>query len=160
MMQVNEKTSTKQSRNQMALDIFTRNGFAVKLKGSDDSPMFILEDRLLISCFVNGNSLYFRTSPDSGEISRSIRLNGDAFITKYEISELIEKSEHLPVYRIQDIKTQMYLVGYNYFESRESFSDERYPVFANHNPYIYLNPSKVEMEIKELNENGYNVKII
>jgi len=158
-MQVIESNNLTQTRNQQALNIFTRNGYSVRLLGNGQSPMFILEDRCLLSCFINGNSLHFRPSPDSGEILRSVKITGDAYITKYEISEIIEQSEHLPVYRIRDIVSQMCLVGFNHFEEEDRM-EERFPVFGFHNPLIYTNKGKAEMVSKELIGQGYNVKVI
>ncbi len=155
-----EKTSTSQARNKRALEIFTRNGFSVRLHGSDNSPMFIWDNRCLLSCFVNGNNLYFRPSPDSGEISRIINLAGNAFITKYEISELIDRSEHLPVYRIQLARTPMCVVGFNRFNIEEDSIVDRFPVFALHNPVIFVNQSKADSIVRELNNQGYIVEVI
>jgi hypothetical protein len=159
-MQVIESNSIAQARNQRALEIFTRNGFSVRLLGSGHSPMFILDNRSLLSCFVNGNNLHFRPFPDSGDISRSVRLTGDSYITKYEISELIGRSEHLPVYRVHLEGSPMCVVGFNHFSMKEDEMDDRFPVFALHNPLIYVNPGKAELIAKELKGQGYNVKVI
>jgi hypothetical protein len=149
-----------QLRNQRALNIFSRNGFSVRLFGGEDSPMFILEDKVLLSCFVNGHNLHFLARPGSGEIIRSVKLTGDEYLTKYEISELIEKSEHLPVFRIRENCSGMWLVGFNYFESEnEGISRERYPVFANHKPHIYIDQDRADSTYKELQSAGYNVKV-
>ena len=149
----------KQDRNQLALAIFTKHGFSVRTLGNDESPMFIMEDKYLLSCFVNMGSLHFRPSPDSGEITRTIKLTGDAYVTKYEIEELIERSEHLPVYRVQHADSGMCIVGYNKFDPDEEIS-EGFPVFANYNPIIYVNPEKAEAIAKEYTQKGYNLKVI
>ena len=161
-MRAIQNNNSSQTRNQLALNIFTKNGFSVRLFGNCDSPMFILENRTLLSCFLNGNSLHFRPSPDSGEILRTIKLVDDAYITKYEILELIEQSEHLPVSRIQELGSRMFLVGFNYFDLEGDVNGiaERYPVFANHNPLIYINQDKADMISSELKQQGYLLEVI
>jgi len=155
-----DNKSTTQARNRRALEIFNRNGFSVRLFGSDQNPMFILNDNCMLSCFLNGNNLHFRPSPDSGEILRTVRLTGDAYITKFEISELIERNEHLPVYRIVLENTELFLVGFNRFIEEEDEIIGRYPVFALHKPMIFINSGKAEFVANEINEKGYHVNII
>jgi len=152
-----EIKNTARSRNQRALEIFTRNGFTVRLFGIDNSPMFIMDDRCLLSCFINGNNLYFRPSPDSGEISRMISLTGNAFITKNEISDLLENSEHLPVYRVLHNVSRLFLVGFNRLTLDEDEKEERFPVFGLHHPTIYVNKIKADQIVRELDILGYNV---
>ena len=158
-MRTVESNGMAQGRNKRAVELFTRNGFSVRLLGNDQSPMFIMDDQYLLSCFVNGNNLHFRPSPDSGEITRSIRLTGDVYLTKYEISELIERSEHLPVYRVQHVDSGMCLVGFNRFDPDDEM-DTGFPVFAHYNPIIYINPGKAESVVLDLIEKGYNVQAI
>jgi len=152
--------STAQARNIRALEIFTRNGFSVRLLGTENSPMFILDGKYLLSCFVNGNNLYFRPSPDSGEISRTINLSENAYITKSEIVDLIDRSEHLEVFRVFHAGSRLFLVGFNRFHLEEDEIDGRFPVFATHNPVIYVNKNKAENIVQELNVQGYNVNVI
>jgi hypothetical protein len=160
-MQQSEKINITQERNQRALNVFTSNGFSVQLFGDDEYPMFILENCILLSCFLNGNNLYFRHSPDSGEILRSVKLTGNEYLTKYEISQIIEQSEHLPVYRIKDNGSGMWLVGFNYFEQEDDrINRERYPVFALHKPKIYIDQNRVASTTRELEVLGYDVSVI
>ena len=146
-----------QERNNKALALFTRNGFTVRWLGNEESPMFILDDEYLLSCHVNGNNLYFRTSPESGEILRTVRLTGDTFLTKYELEEILSRSSHLPVYRIQDESSGMYLIGYDFLKNEDNERMGRYPVFAKHNPIVYVSKSKAYSVIEELERSGYRV---
>jgi len=143
-------------RNKKALEIFTRNNLNVRLLGDDHSPMFILDDKYLLSCFINGGRLFFRPSPDSTEILRSVDLAGDYFLNKHELTELLESSTHLPVFRIKHSDSNIYLVGFNYIKD----SDERYPVFARHKPIVYINPEKVNSVADKLLSEHYKVVII
>jgi hypothetical protein len=132
---LDSENSICRERNKKAIEIFTSNDLNVRLLGNDHSPMFILDDRCMLSCFINKGRLYFRPGPNSSEILRSIDLSRDYYLNKHELSELIEASKHLPVFRIRHIDSKMYLVGFNHNED----IDKRYPVFALHKPIVYLN---------------------
>jgi hypothetical protein len=159
-MQVIENISITKARNKRAMEIFTRNGFNIRLHGSEKSPMFILDDQCILSCFVNGNNLYFRPSPDSGDISQSYSLTDNSFITKYEISEFIEQSEHLPIYCIRLAGSKMCLVGFNYLNKEEDVKDDQFPVFALYNPIIFVNLDKAIGISHKLKGQGYNVEVV
>jgi hypothetical protein len=159
----NFRTSTRnsvQERNKKALAIFNQNGFDVRLSGDDESPMFIFEDSILLSCFLNGSKLVFRSSPDSANVIHSVNLASDSYITSRELNEILERCEHLPLHRIQDNNSGLYLVGFNYLKDEEGQNASRFPVFAKHKPFVYVHRGKAEEIADELKNVHYNVQVI
>jgi hypothetical protein len=155
-----ETSLSYHQRNLRALAIFNQNGYQVRIIGDDESPMFILEDRCLLSCFINGNDLFFRLSPDSAEIVHRVNLSKDVYLTKFELTEIMERCEHLPVFRIMDITSQLYLVGFNRLTSDDDEIVERFPVFGRHKPLVYINPDKVDSVADELRTHHYSIEVI
>lgn len=143
-------------RNKKAVEIFTRNNFNVRVLGNEHSPMFILDNKYMLSCFINGGKLFFRSSPNSSKILRTVDLEGDYYLNKHELTELIEASSHLPVFRIKHLASNMYLVGFNH----DKDNGEEFPVFAQHKPIVYINPQKVKSIADKLISDHYKVEII
>jgi hypothetical protein len=148
-----------ETRNLKLLKVFTANGLNVRLIGQDN-PMVIWDDRCLISCFVNGNELFFRTSPTSSEIVKKLNLNSTEIISKYELLEVLEMCEHQPVYRIKLSGKKVYLVGFMFSDEGESHLPPKFPVFGMHHPLVYINFNKVDEIYKFLLQEGYKVDIV
>jgi hypothetical protein len=122
--------------------------------------MFIFEDSILLSCFVNGNRLFFRSSPNSANIIHTVDLARDPYISARDLTEILERGEHLPVFRIRHKKTGLFLVGFNYMYTEEGETGDRYPVFAKHKPFVYINHNKAEELALEFVGKQYDVEVI
>lgn len=143
-----------------ALQLFTMNGFNARLMGRGDNPMIILDDNILVSCFINKGYLHFRRSPDSGEIIRSIKLTGNDIISTLELKELIEHSEHLHLYRLRDSVSGLFLVGILYRSEGHEELPESYPVFAKHRPLVYMSYEKASQIATQIAKDGIVAEIV
>ncbi len=145
-------------RNKRLKSLFSRNGVNVRLVGDDQKPAVIMDESVVLSCYVKNFDLHFTKEPFSDEIVRTVKLKHDPEITRYEIQEVIEACKHRPVYRIILNGTELFLVGYNYLNSEDSVG--RYPVFAKHKPKVYFDRSYAEKVAANLQEDGYQIDII
>lgn len=145
-------------RNKRLKSLFSRNGVNVRLVGDEQKPAVIMDESVVLSCYVKNFDLHFTKEPFSDEIVKTVKLKHDPEITRYEIQEVIESCKHRPVFRIQLNNSDLFLVGYNYLNSEDSVG--RYPVFAKHKPKVYFDRSYAEKVAESLNEEGYQIEII
>lgn len=147
------------SRNKKLLSFFTSKGLNVRIVGEKE-PMIILDDKLLLSCFINGTTLHFLQSPGSGNVVKSINLSKEIFFTDFELNEVLNTCTHMPVYQLRMTNTDLKLVGFNNTDEDEGERTKRYPVFALHRPFIYTDLEKARKVHESLINQGYNVEIV
>lgn len=145
-------------RNKRLITIFTSNGVNVRLVGNPEKPAVIMDERVLLSCYVKNFDLHFTKEPFSDEIVKTVKLKHEPDVTKFEIEEVIEMCKHRPVYKVGLRNTELFLVGYNYLNPEDSVG--RYPVFAKHKPKIYFDKEYAEGVVQNLQIDGYDVDII
>ncbi|MBN2485656.1 MAG: hypothetical protein JXB34_06755 [Bacteroidales bacterium] len=145
-------------RNKRLKSLFSRNGVNVRLVGDEQKPAVIMDESVVLSCYVKNFDLHFTKEPFSDEIVKTVKLKHDPEITRYEIQEVIESCKHRPVYRILLQNSDLFLVGYNYLNSEDSVG--RYPVFAKHKPKVYFDKAYAEKVAESLVEEGYQIEII
>ncbi len=145
-------------RNKRLKSLFSRNGVNVRLVGDEQKPAVIMDESVVLSCYVKNFDLHFTKEPFSDEIVKTVKLKHDPEITRFELQEVIELCKHRPVYRILLTDTELFLVGYNYLNSEDSVG--RYPVFAKHKPKVYFDRSYAEKVAENLTEEGYLIEII
>jgi hypothetical protein len=159
MMRKNESLEEMVTRrNKRLISLFSRNGVNVRLVGDDQKPAVIMDESVVLSCYVKNFDLHFTKEPFSDEIVRTVKLKHEPDITRLEIQEVIELCKHRPVFRIQLINSDLYLVGYNYLNSEDSVG--RYPVFAKHKPKVYFDKSYADKVAENLTEEGYQIEIV
>lgn len=147
-----------QRRNKRLKSLFSRNGVNVRLVGDEQKPAVIMDESVVLSCYVKNFDLHFTKEPFSDEIVKTVKLKHDPEITRFEIQEVIELCKHRPVYRILLRNTELFLVGYNYLNSEDSVG--RYPVFAKHKPKVYFDRAYAEKVAENLVEEGYEIEIM
>jgi hypothetical protein len=145
-------------RNKRLKNLFARNEVNVRLVGDDQKPAVIMDESVVLSCYVKNFDLHFTQEPFSDEIVKTVKLKHDPEITRQELQEVIESCRHRPVYRIVLKGTELYLVGYNYLNSEDSVG--RYPVFAKHKPKVYFDKTYAEKVASNLNDEGYDIDIV
>jgi len=145
-------------RNKRLKNLFSRNDVNVRLVGDDQKPAVIMDESVVLSCYVKNFDLHFTQEPFSDEIVKTVKLKHDPEITRLELQEVIESCKHRPVFRIVLQGTDLFLVGYNYLNSEDSVG--RYPVFAKHKPKVYFDKSYAEKVAVNLNDEGYTIEIV
>ncbi|MBN1117937.1 MAG: hypothetical protein JXA77_12065 [Bacteroidales bacterium] len=145
-------------RNKRLKSLFLRNGINVRLVGDDQKPAVIMDESVVLSCYVKNFDLHFTKEPFSDDIVKTVKLKHDPEITRFELQEVVESCKHRPVYRILLKDTDLYLVGYNYLNSEDSVG--RYPVFAKFKPKVYFDRIYAEKVAESLTEEGYVIEII
>ena len=145
-------------RNKRLKSLFSRNGLNVRLVGDDQKPAVIMDESVVLSCYVKNFDLHFTQEPFSDDIVRTVKLKHEPEITRMELQETIEGCKHRPVYRVRISDSELYLVGYNYLNSEDSVG--RYPVFAKHKPKVYFDRSYAEKVADNLVEEGYDIEIV
>ncbi len=145
-------------RNKRLKSLFSRNGVNVRLVGDEQKPAVIMDESVVLSCYVKNFDLHFTKEPFSHEIVKTVKLKHEPEITRFELQETIELCKHRPVYRILLNKSELFLVGYNYLNSEDSVG--RYPVFAMHKPKVYFDRTYAEKVADNLKEDGYEIEIV
>lgn len=145
-------------RNKRLKSLFSRNDVNVRLVGDEQKPAVIMNESVVLSCYVKNFDLHFTQEPFSDEIVKTVKLKHDPEITRQELQEVIESCKHRPVYRIVLKGTELYLVGYNYLNSEDSVG--RYPVFAKHKPKVYFDKSYAEKVAVNLTDESYDIEIV
>lgn len=145
-------------RNKRLLRFFTSHGYDVRLVGDSQKPAVVLNEIVVLSCFVKNFDLHFTKEPFSDEIVKSFKLKNEIEATKHELQEAIELSTHRPVYKANLAGTDMYLVGYNYLNSEDAMG--RYPVFAKHKPKVYFDKEYAVKLAESLKQEGYDINIV
>ncbi len=159
MMKKNESLEEMVTRrNKRLKSLFSRNGVNVRLVGDEQKPAVIMDESVVLSCYVKNFDLHFTKEPFSDEIVKTVKLKHDPDITRFELQEVIELCKHRPVFRIRIKNTELFLVGYNYLNSEDSVG--RYPVFAKHKPKVYFDNSYAEKVAVNLAEEGYDIEIV
>lgn len=159
MMRKNESLEEMVTRrNKRLKSLFSRNGVNVRLVGDDQKPAVIMDESVVLSCYVKNFDLHFTKEPFSDEIVRTVKLKHEPEITRLEIQEVIELCKHRPVFRIQLKNSDLFLVGYNYLNSEDSVG--RYPVFAKHKPKVYFDKTYADKVAENLTEEGYPIEIV
>jgi hypothetical protein len=145
-------------RNKRLKSLFSRNDVNVRLVGDEQKPAVIMDESVVLSCYVKNFDLHFTQEPFSDEIVKTVKLKHDPEITRQELQEVIESCKHRPVYRIVLKGSELYLVGYNYLNSEDSVG--RYPVFAKHKPKVYFDKSYAEKVAINLTDEDYEIEIV
>jgi hypothetical protein len=151
-------TEMVERRNKRLLKLFTGYGYNVRLVGDEQKPAVVLDEMIVLSCFVKNFDLYFTREPFSDDIVKQIKLKHDTEISQLELQEAIELSTHRVVSKIQLTGTDLFLVGYNYLNSEDAIG--RYPVFAKHKPKIYFDKDHAVNLVEGLKSDGYNLSIV
>ena len=151
-------TEIVERRNKRLLKLFTGYGYNVRLVGDEQKPAVVLDEMIVLSCFVKNFDLYFTREPFSNDIVKQIKLKNDTEISQLELQEAIELSTHRVVSKIQLTGTDLFLVGYNFLNSEDAFG--RYPVFAKHKPKIYFDKDHAVNLVEGLKSDGYNLSIV
>jgi hypothetical protein len=152
------KENDLKKRNRRLLNLFTSNGYQVRLVG-DSRPMVVLEEKKIISCSVDDFMLYFLKSPGSENVIKFFDLKKDIFLTKYELDEILNRCELLPVYKIKLKGTDLKIVGFCYLKDNASITITKYPAFARYHPYIFANYLIANKAYHDLSEQGYDVEL-
>lgn len=147
-------------RNKRLLNFFTRHGLDVRLVGDNQKPVVILNDNIVLSCYVKNYDLHFVKDPETQEIVKSFTLKEDSAISKLEVVEAIEMCSHQRAYRIKHKDSGLYLVGYNYFEDDSAGSGERYPVFGKHKVKVYFQKEYALSLIERFERDNYNLELV
>ena len=142
-------------RNKKLLRLFTSNGYEVRIVGELNRPAIILDEMVVLSCYVKNYDLHFTKDPFSEEIVKTINLKNENDVSKHELQEAIELSTHRQAYKIKLTGTDMYLVGYNYL-SKDGLG--KYPVFGRHKPKVYFDREYVDKLVETLNQE-YSVEM-
>jgi len=100
-------------RNKRILQLFTKHGYNIRLVGDDQKPAVVLDEMVVLSCYVRNFDLYFTKEPFSDEVVKSFKLKDDSEVSSLELQEAIELSTHRPVYKIRFKGTDLFLVGFN-----------------------------------------------
>lgn len=145
-------------RNKWLLRLFTNNGFNVRLVGDVQKPAVVLDELIVLSCYVKNFDLHFTKEPYSEEIVKTFKLKSEPETTKLELQEAIELSMHRPVYKVKMADMDMFLVGYNYLNSDDSTG--RYPVFAKHKPKVFFDKDYAVRLAESLIQEGYKIQIV
>lgn len=145
-------------RNKRLVNFFTSNGFEVRLVGDEQKPAVILNESIVLSCFVKNFDLFFTKEPFSDEIIKQFKLKHEPDATPQDIQDTIDTCNHRPVYKIKISNTDLYLVGYNYLNSEDGIG--RYPVFAKFRPKVYFDLEYAEKLTSSLCEEGYLLEIV
>lgn len=145
-------------RNKRLKSLFSRNGINVRLVGDEQKPAVIMDEAVVLSCYVKNFDLHFTQEPFSDEIVKTVKLKHEPEITRFELQEVIEVCKHRPVFRVMLKNTDLFLVGYNYLNSEDSVG--RYPVFAKHKPKVYFDRIYAEKVAESLAEEGYQIDIV
>lgn len=144
-------------RNKRLVSLFTKNNVSVRLVGDPQKPAVIMDESIVISCFVKNFNLNFTKEPFSDEIVSTVKLKHEPDITKYELEQILEICKHRPVYKLKLKESNLFLVGYNYMNSEDSVG--RYPVFAKHKPKVYFDKDYASDVAKSLISDGYDITI-
>jgi hypothetical protein len=148
-------------RNKQLLRFFTQHGYDVRLVGDNQKPYIVLNDSVLLSCYVRNFDLHFTKGPESSEVLKTYSLKNEMDVSKMELTEILELGEHQSVYKIKKSGTNLFLVGYNYFDEEDKErSGQRYPVFAQHRPKVYFDLDYVSRLAETLNNENYEVVIV
>src|ERR1035437_4853495 len=99
-------------RNKRILKLFTMHGYNIRLVGDAQKPAVVLDEMVVLSCYVKNFDLYFTKEPFSDEVVKSFKLRDDNEVTNLELQEAIELSTHRPVYKIRFKGTELFLVGF------------------------------------------------
>jgi len=126
--------------------------------GDVQKPSIILDEMVVLSCYVKNFDLHFTKEPFSDEIVSSFKLNSDNEVSNLELQEAIELSTHRPVYKIRLKGTGLFLVGYNYLNSEDAIG--RYPVFAKHKPKVYFDREYAAKLVESLSNEQYSIEIV
>ena len=145
-------------RNKRLLSRFSANDYKVRLVGDPQKPAVVLDDMIVLSCYVKNFDIYFTKEPFSHYIVRSFKLKSQNEVTKLELQEAIELSTHRQVYKLKLNGTELMLAGWNYLNSEDSIG--RYPVFAKMKPKIYFDKEFAIGLTASLKKEGYSISII
>lgn len=146
-----------QRRNKRLLYLFSSNGYNVQIIGDPQKPAVVLDEMVVLSCYVKNFDLHFTKEPFSENIVKSFKLKSQPEVTKLELQEAIEQSTHRPVYKLKLDGTGLLLVGWNYLNSEDSIG--RYPVFAKEHPKIYFDREFAINLAEGLKKEGYSTSI-
>jgi hypothetical protein len=146
-------------RNKQLLSFFTMHGYNVRIVGDDHKPSVILDETVLLSCYVKNFDLCFTKEPLGDEIVKCFKLKTEPDVSKLELQEAIEQCTHRPVYKVKLANTDdMFLVGYNYIDGKEPA--EKYPVFAKHKPKVFFDMEYTVRLVESLGKDNYSLVIV
>jgi hypothetical protein len=145
-------------RNKRLLSFFTVHGFNARIVGDNQKPSVILNEEVVLSCYVKNFDLYFTREPFSDDIVRSFKLKEESEVTKLELQEAIELCTHRHAYKIKLSGTDLFLVGFNYFDNGKK--EEKYPVFGMHKPKVYFDMEFAVKLVENLCNDDYSVVIV
>lgn len=131
-----------QERNKKALEFFKNLNLNVRVLGNEDKPVFILDNKVCLSCFCVKDLIILVDKPFGGKEILKVDLNSQ-LLNLDVFTYWIEKIEHRKVFRIRLVNCSLF---YNGFRKK---NEQRFPIFCEIEESVFFTMSKAEEIIKE-----------
>ncbi|RYE13987.1 MAG: hypothetical protein EOP34_07555 [Rickettsiales bacterium] len=85
-------------RNFLMRRFFTENNVSITLMGDYNSPLIVMEDNVVLSCYAHNFELIFKDDTHNGNELFRIRLKNNPEQIKNKLSKWVEEAKHRKVY--------------------------------------------------------------
>lgn len=123
---------------------------SIRLFGDSQNPAIIYKNNTLLACYAKNFDLILLDKNDNGEQMFSIKLTQEIDNDKIfgYLNEWFIKAAHKKVYTIALRGSNLHVNGYHHFD-QENRTGDRYPIFADKFPRIYIKLEYAEGIIDE-----------
>lgn len=138
---------TIQRRNKLLEELFTENfpHDTVKIIGNHNYPSVILNDKIVLSCYVHNFWVNFMDSPFEGNLMFKHKLGTKRDIDFQDLAKWYHEAEHREAFTVSAIGTPLKLAGYNFSKREDPDNPQgKYAVFAEEGYKIYFSREKAD----------------
>lgn len=150
--------NTVKRRNRWLRQAFEVMDGQIRIIGDPESPAIIYNDAFVLSAYVKNFFLIFKDRPSGGKVNTTFELMEDFRLSREEIMHQIRIANHREVYRVQFLKSSLFLTGWNFIDRDKK--EGKYPVFARINPKVYFTSERAEAIIIDLEALHYECFIV
>ena len=149
-------------RNRRALKFFSDRQLDVRAVGTLDNPAFLLNNELVLNCYVKNFWLLFMDAINGGDELFRIKLTHvPEDLDQVKLIHWLHNYIHRDVFKVALIdNNSLFVAGYSFFDVENKDNSDKIPVFSNLRPKVYFSREAAEVIVERFSTEEIKLEII
>ena len=151
----------KKRRNRRALQFFKDRNLDVRAIGNLDNPAFVLNEDMVLNCYVRNFHLLFMSAVSEGEEIFRIKLTEiPADLDQELFLRWLHNYRHRDIYKVCYTGSPLFVSGYAFFDPENKDNSDKDPVFSTLRPKIYFSRGAAQVIIDRFATEEIKLEIV
>lgn len=154
--------NAKRRRNSRANIFFQERNLDVRLIGTIDNPAFLLNEEIVLNCYVRNFYLLFMSAVNGGDELFRIKLTHvPETLDQEKFMDWLHQYRHRDVYKVRSIDApNLYISGYAFFDQENKDNSDKVPVFCDLRPKVYFSEEAAQVIIDRFSTEDIKLEIV